>query len=93
MSKLDQIADQLENLKLPDVNFEAYYQALETDKAKLKRVVDYFDELEDFIDNGESMKGAKLPFAKLDNLFGYHVARILSSTSYWQIHLQLVQCV
>jgi twinkle protein len=82
MSKLDQIADQLENLKLPDVNFEAYYQALETDKAKLKRVVDYFDELEDFIDNGETMKGAKLPFSKLDNLFGFRDGEVTLWTGY-----------
>jgi twinkle protein len=72
MSKLDQIADELLNsASIPDVDFENYYKTYEEDSKKLKIVADYFDEIEEFVENGDKVQGAKLPFAKLENKFGF----------------------
>jgi hypothetical protein len=49
MSKLDAIAEKLNQAKLPDVDFEKYLKDHESDSQKVKRVSDYYDEIEFYV--------------------------------------------
>lgn len=81
-NKLDDIIEKLNSAKLPDVDFEAYYKAQDEDTLKIKRVVDYSDELEDFLDNGDKHNGSKLPFAGTHKLFRFRTGEVTLWTGY-----------
>lgn len=82
MTKYDDMVAKLSNAKLPDVDFDAYYKAQEEDTAKIKRVVDYTEELEHFLDNGDIHLGAKLPFGRTHNLFRFRTGEVTLWTGY-----------
>lgn len=84
MSKrnFDEIVAKLNGAKLPDVDFEAYYKAHDEDTQKIKRTIDYYDEIEDFLENGDVIKGAKLPFSRLENLFRFREGEVTLWTGY-----------
>lgn len=82
MSKLDDIAKKLNEAKLPDVDFEKYLKEHETDSQKVKRVSDYYDEIEHFVEHGDEMTGSKSPFTKIDGLFGFRGGEVTMWTGY-----------
>lgn len=82
MNRLEAIAEKLNQAKLPDVDFEAYLKANETDSQKVKRVVDYYDEIEHFIEHGDEMQGSTMPFAKMKNLFGFRGGEVTLWTGF-----------
>lgn len=82
MSRYDEIVEKLQDTKLPDVDFDEYYKTHQEDEQKLKCVVDYFDELEEFLENGDKVTGAKLPFSKLHNLFRFRDGEVTLWTGY-----------
>jgi twinkle protein len=83
MSRLDDIANELLSQNaLPDVDYEQYYKSSEEDSKKLKIVADYFDEIEDFVENGHKMSGAKLPFQRLSDLFGFRGGEVTLWSGY-----------
>lgn len=81
-TRLEDIAKKLEGAKLPDVDFDAYYQTQTSDNDKIKRVVDYFNELDQYLEHGEEVKGAKLPFHKTHNLFRFRQGEVTLWTGY-----------
>lgn len=82
MSKIDEIVERLSGLNLPDIDFEQYYKTQDDDTQKIKRVVDYYDEIEDFIENGHVVIGAKLPFGRLANLFRFRNGEVTLWTGF-----------
>lgn len=82
MSKLDDIAAKLANANLPDVNFEAYFKAAEDDTQKVKRVVDFYDEIEAHIAHGSTIKGSKLPFSKTHDKFRFREGEVTLWTGF-----------
>jgi twinkle protein len=82
MSKLEKIAEKLNAVNLPDVDFEAYLKAHEDDSQKVKRVSDYYDELTDYIENGDQMQGSTMPFPKMKNLFGFRGGEVTLWTGF-----------
>jgi len=82
MSKLDAIAEKLNQAKLPDVDFEKYLKDHESDSQKVKRVSDYYDEIEFYVEHGDQMTGTKTPFRKLDKLFGFRGGEVTMWTGY-----------
>jgi len=81
-NKLDDIIEKLNSVKLPDIDFEAYYKAQDEDTLKIKRVVDYSDQLEDFLDNGDKHVGCKLPFGRTHKLFRFRQGEVTLWTGY-----------
>ena len=72
MSKIDDIAEKLHaGLSIPDVDFVGYYKAIEDDKGKVKRVVDFYDEIESYLDGGTETQGIQLPFNKTNDRFHF----------------------
>lgn len=82
MSELEAIAMKLQGAKLPDVNFEQYYAEHERDNQNLKRVVDFYDEIESFVENGHIIFGAKLPFLKTHDVFRFRDGEVTLWTGY-----------
>jgi twinkle protein len=83
MSNINEIATRLLNeSSLPNLNFEKYYKASEEDNQKLKIVADYFEEIESFIEHGDQMEGVKLPFARLQNKFGFRNGEVTLWSGY-----------
>jgi len=76
MSKYDDLVEKLGKFDIPDIDYEKYYQANADDTNKIKRVVDYFDELEEFLEKGDVIDGAKLPFSKLENRFRFRSGEV-----------------
>jgi twinkle protein len=81
-SRLDAIAEKLAGVQLPDIDYEKYYKSIETDNQKIKRVVDFYDEIEDFFAHGDEISGAKLPFSKTHQLFGFRGGEVTLWTGY-----------
>lgn len=82
MSRLDDVVAKLDSAKLPDIDFDKYYQSHEEDNQKVKKVVDYFEQIEDFIENGHKLTGARLPFGKTHNLFRFREGEVTLWTGY-----------
>jgi twinkle protein len=82
MNQLEAIAEKLSAAKLPDVDFEAYLKSTVTDSQKVKRVSDYYDEIEYFVEHGAEMTGSKTPFNKLNDLFGFRGGEVTMWTGY-----------
>lgn len=76
MSRYDDIVEKLGMSNIPDIDFEAYYKTHVDDKQKIKTVVDYFDELEEFLEKGDVIQGDKLPFEKLKNKFRFREGEV-----------------
>lgn len=82
MSRISDIADKLAQAQLPDVDFDKYYQEHEADHHKLKRVVDFYSEIEHYIEHGHVVTGAKLPFAKTHDVFRFRDGEVTLWTGY-----------
>jgi twinkle protein len=82
MSKIADIAEKLAKASLPDVDFEKYYRENKDDNQKLKRVVDFYDEIESYVENGHIVIGAKLPFAKTHDVFRFRDGEVTLWTGY-----------
>lgn len=82
MRNIDAIAEKLAQAKLPDVDFERYFQSHQDDSAKVKRIADFYNEIEYFIENGDKTFGARLPFSKTYNLFGFRGGEVTLWTGY-----------
>lgn len=82
MANIKDIVKKLDGMKLPEVDFEKYYQSLNEDNLKIRHVTDYLDEIEDYIENGHVITGAKLPFNKTHNLFRFRDGEVTLWTGY-----------
>ena len=82
MNKLEAIAEKLALAQLPNVDFDAYLKSREDDTTKIKLVVDYYNEIENFIEHGDLMAGTKTPFRKMDNLFGFRGGEVTMWSGY-----------
>jgi len=82
MSRYDEIVEKMGEMNIPDIDFESYYKAHVDDKQKLKCVVDYYDELEEYLANGDVVKGAKLPFPKLNDRFRFRDGEVTLWTGF-----------
>lgn len=82
MSRLDDIANRLlQETSIPNIDYENY-QIVNDDTKKLKIVADYFDEIEDYVENGHQMTGVKLPFNRLDDKFGFRGGEVTLWSGY-----------
>lgn len=79
---MDALAKDLSKTKLPDIDFEDYLKTHEDDSQKVKRVVDFYDEIDNFIMHGDQVLGAKSPFSKLDELFRFRGGEVTMWTGY-----------
>jgi twinkle protein len=82
MNKLEDIAEKLAQAALPDVDFDKYYEEHKSDNDKIKRVVDFYDEIESFIENGHVVFGAKLPFQKTHDVFRFRDGEVTLWSGY-----------
>lgn len=82
MNRLNAIAEKLAAASLPDVDFDKYYSEALDDNAKLKRVVDFYDEIESYVENGEQLFGAKLPFTKTHDVFRFRDGEVTLWSGY-----------
>jgi twinkle protein len=75
--RIKTLRDKLNQVQIPAADFDAYYKQLpEEDSQKVKRVVDYYDDIESFLDRGELHVGAKTPFHRLDDKFRFRPAEV-----------------
>jgi twinkle protein len=81
-SRLDEIVHKLESVGLPDVDFESYYKSHEDDTRKIRKLVDYYDDINDFVENGDVIHGAKLPFKKLEDKFRFRGGEVTLWTGF-----------
>lgn len=66
MSRLDDIMEKLDRAQLPDVDFDKYFQEAESeDIRKVKKVGQFFDEINDFLENDEVISGTPMPFQRI----------------------------
>lgn len=82
MSRLDSIVEKLEKAKLPDIDFERYYSESTKDNQNLKRVVDFYDDIEAYIAHGDVVTGAKLPFHSTHDVFRFRDGEVTLWTGY-----------
>jgi twinkle protein len=82
MSRLEDIANKLAMADLPDVDFDKYYKENKDDNLKLKRVVDFYYEIEEFVEKGHVIHGAKLPFQKTHDVFRFRDGEVTLWTGY-----------
>lgn len=82
MSRLDDIAEKLAKANIPDIDFEKFYRENEEDNQKIKRLIEYYDEIEDYIQNGHVLTGATMPFAKTHNLFRFRDGEVTLWSGY-----------
>ena len=82
MNQLEDIAKKLSAAKLPNIDFEKYLKSNIDDNERVKRVSDYYEEIEKFIERGSEMEGAKTPFRRLDNLFGFREGEVTLWSGY-----------
>jgi twinkle protein len=80
--RIDDIMEKLEKASLPDVDFDKYYQEHKSDNDKIKRVVDFYDEIETFVENGDVIFGAKLPFNKTHDVFRFRDGEVTLWSGY-----------
>lgn len=72
MNKIDDIAERLHaGFSIPDVDFVDYYKAKDDDKGKVKRVVDFYDEIDAYLVKGDTLDGTQLPFTKTRDRFAF----------------------
>lgn len=83
MSRLDDIAEKLlKSTSIPDIDFVSYLKNNPSDNDKIKRVVDFYDEIESFIELGDSVQGAKMPFNNTHDKFGFRDGEVTLWTGY-----------
>lgn len=82
MSRLEDIAKKLDLGNLPDVDFVAYLKNNTSDNEKVKRVVDFYTEIEQHIEKGDSVEGTSMPFARLNNKFGFRGGEVTLWSGY-----------
>jgi len=84
MSKLEAIAKKIEEAgaMLPDIDFDKYLKDHESDNSKLKCVVDYFDELDAWVDRTDFIEGDMMPFNKIKNLFRFREGEVTLWTGF-----------
>lgn len=82
MNKLEEIASKIDNLALPNVDFDAYLKNNPTDNQKIKLVSEYIDDIEAFLNRGDEVSGIQLPFSKLHGLFGFRDSEVTLWTGY-----------
>ena len=82
INRLEDIAKKLSGANLPDINFEDYFKAHEDDTAKVKTLIDFYDDIEAYLEHGNVKKGAKLPFAKTHNLFRFRGGEVTLWTGF-----------
>lgn len=71
INRLDEIVDKLSKSNLPDVDFEAYFKSHDEDKQNVKKLIDFYDDIENHIEHGAQIIGAKLPFTKTHEKFRF----------------------
>lgn len=82
MSRLDDIAEKLARANLPDINFEKYFEENAEDTQKIKKLIDYYDDIEAFLENGHVVTGSKLPFPKLADKFRFRDGEVTLWTGF-----------
>jgi len=82
MSRFDDIAEKLAKANLPDVDFEEYYKIHNEDTANIKKLIDFYDEIEEFLENGKTISGSPLPFNKLNDKFRFRDGEVTLWTGF-----------
>jgi len=82
MSRFDDIAEKLSKANLPDIDFEAYYKIHNDDTANIKKLIDFYDDIEEFLENGKTITGSKLPFHKLQDKFRFRDGEVTLWTGF-----------
>jgi twinkle protein len=82
MSRLDELAKKLEQAGIPDIDFEKFYRENEEDNQKIKRLIEYYDDIEDFIQNGHILTGDTMPFPKMHDLFRFREGEVTLWSGY-----------
>lgn len=82
MSRIESIVEKLESAKLPNIDFDRYFAESNNDNQNIKRVVDFYDEIEAYIEHGDIVTGAKLPFQKTHDVFRFRDGEVTLWTGY-----------
>lgn len=81
-NRLEEIALKLEGANLPDINFEKYFKDHQDDTEKVKKIIDFYDDIEALIENGDQIHGSKLPFEKLADKFRFREGEVTLWTGF-----------
>ena len=81
-NRLESIVDGLDKLAIPNIDFEKYYKSHDSDNNKVKRVIDFYDDMENFVENGHIVIGAKLPFPSTHDNFRFRDGEVTLWTGY-----------
>lgn len=81
-NRLEQIAEKLEKANLPDIDFEQYFKSREEDTDKVKKLIDFYDDIEAFLEHGDVIKGSKLPFVKTHDKFRFREGEVTLWTGF-----------
>jgi len=82
-NRLDDIRKKVDSVIIADgIDFEKYYDISDEETTKLKHVVDFYDDIESYIENGAVLHGSKLPFSALANKFRFRDGEVTLWTGY-----------
>lgn len=81
-TKWEEIADKLDKSNIPDIDYKSYFKSRDDDNEKIKIVADFFEEITEYVEQGEVIKGIKLPFSKLSKLFRFREAEVTLWSGY-----------
>ena len=63
-NRYDKLISQLDNISLPQIDYAKYYEQNHEDNAKVKRPVDFIDEIFDRLNGVYKLRGIPLPWGK-----------------------------
>lgn len=82
MNRLEAIAEKLNKANLPDIDFEQYFKAHDEDTQKIKTMMDFYDDIDAYLEKGHQIIGAKLPFPKTHDLFRFRGGEVTLWTGF-----------
>lgn len=82
MSRLEDIAEKIDALKLPEMDFEQVFKNSIDDTQRVKRVTDFLDDLDKYLDKGDDVDGARLPFKFTHKKFGFREGEVTMWSGY-----------
>lgn len=64
MSRYDDILSKVDSLELPSIDYAKYYEQTQEDNAKVKRPVDFIDDIFERLNGSHKLRGIALPWGK-----------------------------
>lgn len=81
-TQYEEVVEKLEKANIPDIDFDKYFKSRDEDNEKIRLVADFFDEITEYVETGDVIKGATLPFPKLFKLFRFRQGEVTLWSGY-----------